>query len=103
MGTVLVGAELDQGSFLESFAEVNGSQGWQGPGKEKSSSSQLTSSARVGAHGCQRRGMPASAGVRLPLRSLQEAWAATAFSQSVLPPRDLGWTWSIVSALGRPP
>ena len=59
-------------------------------------------SAREGIHGCHNSGIPASSGVREPFFSLQEAWAATAFSHSPRPPRDRGTTWSMVVAPVRP-
>jgi len=59
---------------------------------------QSANSAREGIHGCHSSGIPASSGVRQPFFSLQDAWAATAFSHSPRPPRDRGTTWSIVVA-----
>ena len=38
--------------------------------------------------------IPASSGVRPPLRKLHETQEQTTFSQEVEPPRDRGMTWS---------
>ena len=43
--------------------------------------------------------MPASMGVRSPLRWLQPSQAATVFVQEFRPPRDVGMMWSTVVAV----
>ena len=49
-----------------------------------------------GRNGLRRSSIPASSGVRLPLRLLHRTQAATRFSHVSPPPRDFGITWSIV-------
>ena len=51
---------------------------------------------RCGSVGVESSGMCASAGVRLPLRVLQELHAVTQFSHVLAPPREMGLTWSRV-------
>src|SRR5690349_7204905 len=69
----------------------------------KSSASRAKcSSTRVGTYGCQRSAIPASSGVRSPLRALHGSQAATALAHDVAPPRDRGRTWSIVVAVNLP-
>jgi hypothetical protein len=45
-----------------------------------------------------RNRIPASAGVRSPLRWLHPQQAATVFAHEFFPPRERGTMWSIVSA-----
>jgi hypothetical protein len=56
------------------------------------------SAARVGAVGFTRSTMPASAGMRSPLRWLQPSQQATVLAQLFRPPRERGRTWSTVVA-----
>ncbi len=56
-----------------------------------------------GLRGTARSRIPASSGVRLPLRLLHGMQAVTKFSQESVPPRDRGMTWSMVSGTERVP
>src|SRR5207249_405779 len=60
---------------------------------------QRASDAQDGTVGVTRIAIPASAGVRSPLRWLQPPHAATVFSHVFLPPREAGVTWSTVVAM----
>ena len=63
-------------------------------GTDRVLTAMLTAGTQVGRTGCERRGMPASAGVRLPFLLLQRKQAVTMLVQFVAPPRDRGRTWS---------
>src|SRR4051812_31972660 len=59
----------------------------------------VSSGLRFGRVGFLMSLMPASCGVRPPLRTLQRTQAQTRFSQEVSPPRHVGTTWSRLSSL----
>ena len=62
------------------------------------SSSLICHMVPTGGAGSNRSFQPISLGVWSPLTLLQRRQAATRFSQESAPPRDFGWTWSMVWA-----
>jgi hypothetical protein len=77
---------------LDELPKAAGARGGRRPHRQRASD------AHDGVAGSIRDRMPASAGVRSPLRWLQPSQAATVLSQVFRPPRERGRTWSTVVA-----
>ncbi len=71
---------------------------WAGRGLAPGRGQREVSDAHDGAVGLTRSTIPASAGVRSPLRWLHRPQAATVFFQVFRPPRERGKMWSTVVA-----
>src|SRR4051794_8584673 len=93
---ILVRMFMDQGCEVDAASRSSVTSVASGTARVPAAAHIAASLARVGAYGVTRSRIPASAGVRLALRWLQPAHAATVLSQLDPPPRLCGSTWSTV-------